>query len=111
MLDRVDPGADRRLDPAAAVGMGRDPDTPLMRLVGDRPHLGFGKLLLAGLGIARKDPAGGADLDHFGAKLALAPDLVASSSTPSPTPSSFFAFSRLGGRKVELQCPPVAPSA
>ena len=77
MLDGVDPGADRGLDPGRAMGMGGDSDAPLMGLVGDGAHLGFRKLLLARLGIAAEHAAGGADLDHFGTELALASDLVA----------------------------------
>ena len=80
MLDRVDPGADRGLDPGGAMGVGGDPQAPLVRLVGDRAQLLLGQLLLAGLGVAREDPAGGADLDHLGAVFALLADPVRSSS-------------------------------
>ena len=76
MLDRVDAGADRGVDPRRAMGVGGDPQAPLMRLLGDRPKLGFGELLLAGLGVAREDAAGGADLDHLGAAHALLADPV-----------------------------------
>ena len=48
-----------------------------MRFFSDGAHLGFGQLLLARLGVAAEHPAGGADLDHFGAELALTADLVA----------------------------------
>ena len=41
MLDRVDAGADRGLDPVGAMGMGGDAEAPLMRLVGDRAQFGF----------------------------------------------------------------------
>ena len=70
MLDRVDAGADRGPDPGRAMGVGGDLQAPYVRLVGDRAQLLLGKLLLAGLGVAREDAAGGADLDHLRAVLA-----------------------------------------
>ena len=112
MLDGVDPGADRRLDAVGAMGVGGDAQAPLMRLVGDGAKLGFGQLLLAGLGIAREHPAGGADLDHFGAEFALAADLVAEFLDPVGDP--FFLLGLFEARRkegAESQCPPVAPSA
>ena len=112
MFDRVDAGADRRADARRAMGVGGDAQPPLMRLVGDRAQLVLGQLLLAGLGVAREDAAGGADLDHLGAIFALAREPgMRSSSGLSPMPSSLPSFSRLGGRKVLSQWPPVAPSA
>ena len=111
MLDRVDPGADRGLDAVGAMGVGGDAQAPLMRLVGDRAKLGLGQLLLAGLGVAREDAAGGADLDHLGAVLALAADLVAQ--FLGAVGDAFFLLGLLeAGRQVGLsQWPPVAPSA
>ena len=77
MFDGIDAGADRGLDPVGAVGVGGDPQAPLMRFLGDRAKLLLAHLLLAGLGIAGEDPAGGADLDHLGAIFALPPDIGA----------------------------------
>ena len=77
MLDRVDPGPDRALDPLGAMGMGRDTQAPLIGFFRDGAQLALGQLRLPRLGIAREHPAGGADLDHLGTELALAADLVA----------------------------------
>ena len=65
MLDRVDAGADRGADAGGAMGVGGDPQAPHVRLLGDRAQFLLGELLLAGLGVAREDAAGGADLDHL----------------------------------------------
>src|SRR3546814_12793072 len=54
-----------------------DAKPPLMRLVGDRGELLLRHLQLARFGVARKDAAGRADLDHLGAIFALAADLIA----------------------------------
>ena len=54
-----------------------DAQTPLMCLVGDRGEFLFRYLQLARLGIARKNAAGRAHLDHLGAIFALAADLIA----------------------------------
>ena len=75
MLDRVYAGADRRIDSGRSVRVGRNADALHMRFVGDRAKLVFRKLLLAGGIAAGEDPASGADLDHFGAELALAANL------------------------------------
>lgn len=77
MLDGVDPGADRGLDASAAMRVCRDLEAPLMRLIGNRAQLLFGELLLTRLGVARENPAGGADLDHLCAVLALLAHLLA----------------------------------
>ena len=76
MLDRVDAGADRGLDPGCAMGVGRDAQAPVMRLVGDRAQLLLDSCCCPGVGVAREDAAGGADLDDFRAELALAADLI-----------------------------------
>ena len=52
MFDRVDARLDRGFDPVAAMGMGGNAKAPLMRLVRDYAKFTFGKLLLAGFGIA-----------------------------------------------------------
>ena len=77
MLDRVDAGADRGADAGGAMGVGGDAKAPLMGLLGDRAKFLLGQLLLARLGVAREDAAGGADLDHLGAVVALLADPVA----------------------------------
>ena len=77
MLDGVDPGADGQLDAGRAVGMGGDLEAPEMRFLGNRGQLGEGQLRLPRLGVAAEHPAGGADLDHFGAVLALFAHLLA----------------------------------
>lgn len=46
MLDHIDAGANRRLDPRRAMGVGSDLQAPLMRFLGDGPQLVFGELLL-----------------------------------------------------------------
>jgi hypothetical protein len=56
MLDGIDPRLDRRLDAIAAMGMRCDAHAPLVRLIGDDAQMLFGKLLLAGLGVARERP-------------------------------------------------------
>ena len=112
MLDGVDPGADRGLDAVGAMRVGGDLQAPLVRLVGDRAKLVFGQLLLAGLGVAREDPAGGADLDHLGADTCAGGGPGSgSSSAPSPTALFLLRLFEVGGRKVSSQWPPVAPSA
>ena len=52
------------------MGVGGDPQAPLMRLIGYYAQFTFGKLLLARFGIARKHAACGAHLDDFSAKIA-----------------------------------------
>ena len=52
MLNRVDARLDRGFNAVAAMGMGGNPKAPLMRLVRDHAKFTFGKLLLAGFGIA-----------------------------------------------------------
>ena len=76
MLDRVDARADRGLDPLRPVGVSRDAQAPMMRLIGDRPQFLLRKLLLPGRRVAREDAARGAGLDDFRAELALAADLI-----------------------------------
>jgi hypothetical protein len=66
VFDRVDAGADGVADARGAVGVGGDPQAPHMGLVSHGGQLGQGHLLLARLGVAREDAAGGADLDHLG---------------------------------------------
>ena len=88
MLDRVDAGADRGADAGGAMGVGGDPQAPLMRLLGDRAQLLLGELLLAGLGVAREDAAGGADLDHLGAVARISRTRSRSACGPSATPGA-----------------------
>jgi hypothetical protein len=111
MLDGVDAGADRGLDAVGAMGVGGDPQAPLMRLVGDRAQLALGQLLLARLGVAREDAAGGADLDHLGAELALAPDLVAKLVGAVGDALLRVVLLQAGRQEGLSQWPPVAPSA
>ena len=88
MLDRVDAGADRGADAGGAMGVGGDAQAPLVRLLGDRAHLLLGQLLLAGLGVAREDAAGRADLDHLGAAARISRTLSRSACGPSATPGA-----------------------
>ena len=76
MLDRVDTGADRRIDAGRAMSVGSDANALHVRLVRDGAKLILGQLLLARRVAAREDAARRADLDDLGAELALAADLV-----------------------------------
>ena len=67
VLDGVDSGEDRIVDPGVAVGMGGDLEPEHVRLVGDRLHLLEAELLRADAVAHREHAAGRADLDHFGA--------------------------------------------
>ena len=71
VLDRVDPRTNRVLDAVRAMRMGSDFEAPEMRFLRNRPQFVLVQLRLARLRIARKDPAGGADLDDLRAVLAL----------------------------------------
>src|SRR3546814_4586905 len=77
MLDRVDARGNRGANALGAMRVRGDAQPPLMRLVGDRGELLLRHLQLARFGVARKDAAGRADLDHLGAIFALAADLIA----------------------------------
>ena len=82
-----------------------------VRLVGDRPHLREGQLLLAPALSRREHAAGGADLDHLGAVLAQPAHLLAALVRAVDDRLALLAFIEAGGKKVLSQWPPVAPSA
>ena len=67
VLDRIDPGARRRLDAARAMGVGGDPEPERMGGGDDRAHLLVGEMRLESARLLREHAAGGGELDHLGA--------------------------------------------
>ena len=65
VLDRIDPGARRRLDAARAMGVGGDLEAERMGGGDDRAHLLVGEMRLEAARLLREHAAGGGELDHL----------------------------------------------
>ena len=76
MLDAVDSGPRRRLDPARAMRMRHHLQPERMRGIGDAGHFGIGEMRLEPAALLAQHPAGGGDLDHVRTVLARAADLL-----------------------------------
>ena len=71
----------------------------LMRLVGDRAQFRFAQLCWPGSVLRGEDAAGGADLDHLGAELALPPDLIFQLLGTIADPFLFLVLFQAGGQE------------
>ena len=103
MFNRINPGADRGFNAGRAMGVGGDPQAPLMRLIGNGAQLIFRKLLLARFGIAGKDTARGAHFNHFCAIFALAADF--GSQTLLPIGHAFLGRFKAGRQESGIAVP------
>ena len=114
VLDRVDPGPDRRPRGEVAVGVRRGLPLQAVGLVDDRRQLLVGQLGGRDVVAERQDAAGGAHLDDVGAVLDVQANGLAAlvrrrGGSPSRAPAP--ARTSSGGKPVLSQWPPVAPRA
>ena len=109
VLDRVDAGANRILDPRGAVGVHGDTQSQHVGLIDDRLHLRQIELLRAdGVGL-RKHAAGAAELDDLGAVLVQFAHHGAQ--LLGAVRDCKLGVLIEGGYSLASQCPPVAPIA